>query len=608
MKFGKKLCKYMQLNEDSANMLINYKSLKKAIKEMQAGDKSETDREEKEIYFGHLLLSEIKRVDANFHQTISSLAQKKSAINPPSDEGKDVSSDDEQLDQSAKQLTNYAHLNTEAVRKIVKKFKKKVLEEPSPRIEAKLSNNVLAPDMKLSSPGSPSALDRIINRARERSYFSKAASTIRYRPRIDREASTALLPAQSTVDKNGGFTGGQTVSIRPSALAYTKVGISFSLLMVMIYQLSIDLGVNGEYDSLGQIESYAVFRSLGLLCLLGFFWTITRIIWKLSRVDEEEIIVCAWTETPAHTIEWWLSMFITFALTFVLYLSASHWSVGNKHLHIFPLVLLLLFSIVGLSPYRRFRNTLGYLQRVFLSPFSEPSFTAVLVADVMTSLSPIFADLVFTSCYYGSSLFQLNFPSSRRNICWRSRFGIRGVVMVIPLWLRLAQCFRGYYDAGEIKSLLNAGKYSSSILVVALGAFLDKEKSAPIRITAAIFNTMFVTYWDSVRDWGLCSCQHRMLRQRLKFPQWVYYFALCTNPVLRLLWTLVLANFRFEEDSDFSQAFYLPILAAFEIYRRSQWMVLRVEWENAKREISSQDQNNNALQNSFVESTEMCRL
>eukprot|EP00466_Bigelowiella_natans_P006250 jgi/Bigna1/79033/fgenesh1_pg.59_\ len=583
MKFGKKLCKYMQLNEDSANMLINYKSLKKAIKEMQAGDKSETDREEKEIYFGHLLLSEIKRVDANFHQTISSLAQKKSAINPPSDEGKDVSSDDEQLDQSAKQLTNYAHLNTEAVRKIVKKFKKKVLEEPSPRIEAKLSNNVLAPDMKLSSPGSPSALDRIINRARERSYFSKAASTIRYRPRIDREASTALLPAQSTVDKNGGFTGGQTVSIRPSALAYTKVGISFSLLMVMIYQLSIDLGVNGEYDSLGQIESYAVFRSLGLLCLLGFFWTITRIIWKLSRVDEEEIIVCAWTETPAHTIEWWLSMFITFALTFVLYLSASHWSVGNKHLHIFPLVLLLLFSIVGLSPYRRFRfynmaglsifecglmlpgfhanpfrNTLGYLQRVFLSPFRsyssitfvamgawpklysehicEPSFTAVLVADVMTSLSPIFADLVFTSCYYGSSMFQLNFPSSRRNICWRSRFGIRGVVMVIPLWLRLAQCFRGYYDAGEIKSLLNAGKYSSSILVVALGAFLDKEKT-------------------TCHSFSFVRCHQYHVRHILGLRKGlgVYYFALCTNPVLRLLWTLVLVNFRFEEDSDFSQ-------------------------------------------------------
>jgi len=427
-------------------------------------------------------------------------------------------------------LEHYVHLNTEAIRKIVKKFKKKVLVGGRP---PRLDDEGASGDIEL--PVDSTALERLILRARDTSYFSKGASGMRRRlvgieedwedtsarSRLDDQKDTEWMQLSFEEPR-----GPIRESLQPSfsITTFFKFGVSLALLILIIFQLSTDLGLNGKYDTLGVIEAYSVYRSVGLLCLLGLFWALIRFIWDRSGVDEKGIIESRWpwAETPAESIEWWFNKFIIFALMFMLYLSSSKWSVGNN-VHIFPLILFVLFGIVALSPFRRFRNTLYLLRIVSISPFSRPCFTTVLVADVLTSLSTILADLVFASCYYGSSLVQLEFPSSRNNVCWRSRRGIRVTVMLIHLWFRMAQCFRSFYDTNEIKNLLNAGKYASSVLAIALGASLDTKDSSHVAIwiTAAIFNTTFVTYWDSIMDWGLCSCHHGMLRHKLKYPKWV---------------------------------------------------------------------------------------
>ena len=43
---------------------------------------------------------------------------------------------------------------------------------------------------------------------------------------------------------------------------------------------------------------------------------------------------------------------------------------------------------------------------------------------------------------------------------------LRAVCSALPAWFRFAQCFRRYKDQKDTVHLVNAGKYSSTLLVV----------------------------------------------------------------------------------------------------------------------------------------------
>ena len=57
-------------------------------------------------------------------------------------------------------------------------------------------------------------------------------------------------------------------------------------------------------------------------------------------------------------------------------------------------------------------------------------------------------------------------------------YGVRVIVLALPMWWRTAQCMRRYYDTLKVKPhLLNAGKYSSFFLVVVMLALSDAVKN-----------------------------------------------------------------------------------------------------------------------------------
>ena len=75
----------------------------------------------------------------------------------------------------------------------------------------------------------------------------------------------------------------------------------------------------------------------------------------------------------------------------------------------------------------------------------------------------------------------------------------------------------------------------------------------------------------------LISCS----RVRRSYPKWIYYFCMVSNLLLRF--TGVIAILPFPDNPFFHTSKYLgPLVVFFEIYRRSQWGVLRVEFQQVR--------------------------
>lgn len=63
-------------------------------------------------------------------------------------------------------------------------------------------------------------------------------------------------------------------------------------------------------------------------------------------------------------------------------------------------------------------------------------------------------------------------------ICTAPAYGIRPILSALPAWFRLMQCFRRYKDQRKaVPHLLNAGKYTASILVVVFSTLAARDRS-----------------------------------------------------------------------------------------------------------------------------------
>lgn len=103
------------------------------------------------------------------------------------------------------------------------------------------------------------------------------------------------------------------------------------------------------------------------------------------------------------------------------------------------------------------------------------------------------------------------------------------VVAIIPSWWRLLQCLRRFYEEKEKKQGLNALKYLSTIMALAMRTMYDYKKGTFWRIMAASTSgvtTIYSTYWDIVHDWGLLQRNTRnpWLREELLISNKAVYF------------------------------------------------------------------------------------
>lgn len=158
--------------------------------------------------------------------------------------------------------------------------------------------------------------------------------------------------------------------------------------------------------------------------------------------------------------------------------------------------------------------------------------------------------------------------------------------------IRATQCLISFQRTSNANDrflhLLNTIKYSSSLLVIGVGAYPQIMGGASHKgsffLLCAVFNSMYSFLWDVIMDWGLgqpnLPRRVKFLRHQLLFrPRKLYYVVIVVDFGLRILWVTKWWGW-----THYGVDFKL-ISQVAEVLRRVIWNVVRVEWQCIKLEI-----------------------
>jgi len=256
-------------------------------------------------------------------------------------------------------------------------------------------------------------------------------------------------------------------------------------------------------------------------------------------------------------------------------------------------------AVIGALPLRAFHSEsrfslLKTLWQSFTAPFAPVTFWHVIVADYLTSLAKTFSDLQLTFCISASILNrdQTGDPYERTTDLWNNYYSEcsngtwNALMLALPFWLRLMQCFRVYSETKEQKNLWNALKYSTAFPLVYAG-YLRKQSPSLAHdrffVLCAIVQSSYCFIWDVLMDWGLpMRARHDMegiMGWKWRTPLVItrsklVYVLLCVfNLSLRFIWALSI--FGGVPGRGFGMFFFEVV----EMLRRTVWAVFRVEWE-----------------------------
>lgn len=274
-----------------------------------------------------------------------------------------------------------------------------------------------------------------------------------------------------------------------------------------------------------------------------------------------------------------------------------------------PLVLggLMTLWLINPFPWGQRSSRVWFLRRVFAcltAPFHPVTFPDFWLADQMNSLVTAILDLEYFFCFYatnvhwsdgltlmlaqnGTAGVDLHTGADR---CTTNLYGIRPIVTIIPALSRFLQCCRRYRDSRAANPhLLNAGKYSTTFFVVALGTAntyyrvgtYDHSPVFYFWVFAYLLSTTYTFVWDVRMDWGLFDPKpgpNPFLREELVYNhRWFYYAAVVQDGVLRLAWTLnITLNHLWT--TDYGDVL-VCVTALLECGRRCVWNFFRLENE-----------------------------
>ncbi|KAJ0051328.1 hypothetical protein Pint_00329 [Pistacia integerrima] len=220
---------------------------------------------------------------------------------------------------------------------------------------------------------------------------------------------------------------------------------------------------------------------------------------------------------------------------------------------------------------------------ILFIPITFPDF---FLADILTSMAKVFSDLERSVCRMVHQQVATIAWFEADSVCGSHSIAIP-LVLVVPYLCRFLQCLRQYKDTKEKTTLLNAFKYSTAVPVIFLSALKyhvlpDMWTSIyrPLWLLSSVINSLYSFYWDVTRDWDLSVFSRIFKFNRPNYcsnllygRQWVYFWVLGSNLILRCSWTYKLsAHLRHN---------YLTVFAVtvLEMLRRFQWIVFRVENE-----------------------------
>lgn len=432
--------------------------------------------------------------------------------------------------------------------------------------------------------------------------FGGLAATVSNNSPILRRNSSR--PVVSELELNEMKTGSLPISpaIMPSPILLWR----FKVLLFLLWgfsccKISWDsvMRMSADLRDLFLYEAFLYFNPLLLVTLMVWLWGLNLWVFAQSTVSYTKVFDLDQNHLT-HKEIWkcatWMTIVVPTSMTSYLYLY-SHGEVSlaaSQPVLLYAAVVMLLifpFDIFYLSSRYYLLRTLW---RIVL-PLQAITFADFFVADILTSMSKVFSDLERSVCRMVHRQVATIAWFEADSVCGSHSIAIP-LALVLPYICRFFQCLRQFKDTGEKTTLLNALKYSTAIPVIFLSAlkyhvFPDRWTNIyrPLWLLSSVINSLYSFYWDVSRDWDLSNSRIFMFKNLsvisnlIHAQQWVLYWVLGSNLILRCTWTYKLsAHLR----HNYITVFTITVL---EMLRRFQWVFFRVdnEWNKMNHKQGS---------------------
>ncbi|KAL3787220.1 hypothetical protein HJC23_004261, partial [Cyclotella cryptica] len=270
---------------------------------------------------------------------------------------------------------------------------------------------------------------------------------------------------------------------------------------------------------------------------------------------------------------------------------------------LFPLGLFCISIFKTLFPWKK-KGKVGMtlVMMTVGAPFYEVTFRDGFIGDIITSAVRPLQDLLFTLFFlplglhaYWSS-YTIDAAAIPIERSWIVHTLLLPACTLSPLWWRFCQNLRQCYDTKRRwPSLGNALKYMLAAEVATFGMFDPSIKKHPVWICAFAGATLYQVWWDVFMDWGLLEWDYvkgwfTLRSTRLYKRKWVYFLIFGINFALRFVGMITLippvhlsrtTGLIVNTFTDFD-LFVGSLAACAEIFRRTVWALLRLEWEVIK--------------------------
>mmetsp|Transcript_24061 Transcript_24061/g.38821 ORF Transcript_24061/g.38821 Transcript_24061/m.38821 type:complete len:676 (+) Transcript_24061:242-2269(+) len=390
------------------------------------------------------------------------------------------------------------------------------------------------------------------------------------------------------------------------------LGIKIGIVISLVFWNLFNLVVSPDLHITPGMEVYIpLYRAVGLLISLIWMWGFNIWIWSKYRVNHVFIFEISPRHKLSH-LEIWneaASMSLVYLLNSLLFLHHEQYRLRTQLSAVFYPMALVAFIVIKMWSLFVQRSKQGSVQSdiihsiwcIIIAPFGRARFRDCYLADYFCSMQKVFSDLQYSICFYAFEIGTLSVSSgiaqSSAGYCTNLGPFLVPLVHAIPYWFRFNQCLHRYLETHKRwPNLANAFKYTLcqlSVIIGSLHPFFSEYQApwSPYRlfwICLIIITTLYTYIWDLILDWGLLEfgkdAQHPMLRKKRLYPKvYFYYWAIFSNLILRFLWVVTLIPFPFQSVLSSSveyQHILLPVLTAAELFRRSQWGILRVEYEH----------------------------
>ncbi|VDM53432.1 unnamed protein product [Angiostrongylus costaricensis] len=625
MKFGEQLASH--LTPEWRKQYINYEALKNLLYDNMMEVPSEEERREEHIAqidekFFNECENELTKINLFFSQKIAEAQGKYHELQSELQMFKEVVQSRTEPTTLRKRFGGRDKLHKETI-KTSQQLKLAfsefylglVLVQNYQQLNATGFRKILKKHDKLT--GNERGLDWRINKVEKSSFF------------LNREIETLINNVETSVinELEGGNRQAGMKRLKVPPLSEKQKPITtFSLGLFMgasiILILSILLSWWGASTRPNEPQWVAVrlFRGPLLLFLSIFMCGVNMAGWAGAGVNH----VLIFEVDPRHHLSYQTLMQIA-AFMIMLWACAVLAYLYAHLIHIPPfappLLLMIVCAVIMFNPlskpdYLFHKKSRWWLiqhcYKCFTAPLHFVTFTDFWLGDQMNSLTTTFLDFQYFLCFYSTEVdYSLdNFLAIRamnattgavpwgyvdittgKDMCM-SASGVRSFVSIIPATVRFMQCLRRYRDTKRVHPhLVNAGKYSTTYLVVACGA-LNKwaEKSDPnvtspffyIWIASYILSFTYTFLWDVFMDWGLIDPrapkEAPFLREEMIYgSKYYYYAAIVQDFVLRLSWVL---NVSLGEAWTLDSDFLTTLTAPAEVFRRFIWNYFRLENEH----------------------------